>query len=453
MIRKSDFGTDPGMMVGKEKCFDESLALQSRFHRAIPGGSHTYNKGDDQYPEGSPIIIARGQGCRVWDVDGNQFVEYGMGSRSVTLGHAYPRVIRAAAAHLSLGTNYTRPAKIELDYAEALLAHLDGPDQVKFAKDGSAVTSAAVKLARAYTGREMIAVCADHPFFSYNDWFIGSTPMPAGIPGAVRDLSVTFRYNDLASVSRLFEHHPGAIACLIMEPARGEEPRDGFLTKVVDLCHAHGALVILDEMITGFRWHEKGAQHLYDVTPDLSTFGKALANGFSVSALAGRRELMEAGGLTTTGERVFLLSTTHGAETHALAAAMETLRVYQEEPVVEFLYRQGRRLQKEINQQAAVRGLTDYFEVVGHPTSLVYVTRDRDRKPSQPFRTLVLQELINEGILAPSLTVSYAHNDAIINQTVEAFGHVLDVYGKALDDGVGAYLVGRPVRPVMRPFN
>src|SRR5262249_936668 len=291
--------------------FSRSREMQSRSHRLIPGGAHTYAKGDDQYPEQAPGFLARGQGCHVWDMDGNEFIEYGMGLRSVTLGHAFAPVLEAVTRQLQCGANFTRPAAIEVECAEWLLGLIEGADMAKFAKNGSDVTTAAVKLARAHTGRDLVAICKDQPFFSTDDWFIGTTAMAAGIPQSIRAMTLSFRYNDLDSVDTLFRRYPGQIAGLVLEPAAAQEPAPGFLEGLRARCDAEGAILIFDEMITGFRWHRGGAQKLYGVVPDLSAFGKAIANGFSVSALVGKRELMELGGIRHEKERVFLLSTTH----------------------------------------------------------------------------------------------------------------------------------------------
>jgi glutamate-1-semialdehyde 2,1-aminomutase len=216
------------------------VRLKELAHQLIPGGCHTYAKGDDQYPILAPGFIARGLGCRVWDTDGREYVEYGMGDRAVGLGHAYPPVLQAVQQELLRGSNFTRPSPVEVACAEQFLALVDRAEMVKFCKDGSDATSGAVRLARAYTGRDLIACCADHPGFSTDDWFIGTTPMNAGIPKTVRRLTVTFRYNDLASAEALFDRHPGKIAAFILEPARTEEPRDGYLHALQRLCHAHG---------------------------------------------------------------------------------------------------------------------------------------------------------------------------------------------------------------------
>jgi glutamate-1-semialdehyde 2,1-aminomutase len=430
-----------------------SEALRRRAHEKIPGGAHTYAKGDDQYPEGAPAFIVRGQGCRVWDLDGREFLEYGMGLRSVTLGHAYPAVVEAAAAAIQQGTNFTRPSPLELEAAERLLGLIEGADMAKFAKNGSDVTTAAVKLARAHTGRDLVAICRDQPFFSTDDWFIGTTAMPAGIPQSIRAMTLSFRYNDLDSVDTLFRRYPGQIAALVLEPAAAQEPGPGFLEGLRARCDAEGAVLIFDEMITGFRWHRGGAQTLYGVVPDLSAFGKAIANGFSVSALVGKRELMELGGLRHEKERVFLLSTTHGAETHALAAAIATMKVYESEGVVEHLHRQGARLRSGIDEAVRRLGLTAHFQLAGRDCNLVYAAKDAEGKPSQAFRTLVLQEALKRGILMPSLVVSYSHGDDQIDRTVEALGEVLGVYRQALDGGIERFLEGRPIQPVFRPGN
>ncbi len=324
---------------------------------------------------------------------------------------------------------------------------------VKFTKDGSTATTAAVTLARAVTGRDKVALCIDHPFFSYNGWFIGTTPVDAGIPESEKALSVTFHYNDIESVKRMFDDHRGQIAALILEPSRGDDPVDDFLQEVRRLCTEHGTLMVLDEMITGFRWHLGGGQRYYGVTPDLSTFGKALANGFSVSALAGKRDFMDRGGLHHDKERVFLLSTTHGAETHGLAASIATMRVYQREPVIEHLWQAGEKLALGFTEATRAAGLEEYVHVVGKPCNLAFATKDPEGRPSQEYRTLFLQETIARGVLMPSLVVSYSHTDEDIERTIEAVRGALEVYSQAMDAGVERFLVGAPSKLVYRRYN
>jgi glutamate-1-semialdehyde 2,1-aminomutase len=433
--------------------FSKSHSLQPKAHRLIPGGAHTYAKGDDQYPEQAPAFIARGKGCHVWDMDGNEFIEYGMGLRAVTLGHSFEPVVEAAYRQMQLGTNFTRPAKIEVDLAEALLEVIDSADMVKFAKNGSDVTTAAVKLARAHTGRDLIAICGDQPFFSIDDWFIGTTEVNAGIPKAITEMTLKFRYNDIESLHELFNRYQNQIACVIMEAETSTPPTAGYLSQVKQLCEERGAVLIFDEMITGFRWHLGGAQAFHGVAPHLATFGKARGNGFAIAALTGKREIMRLGGLDHERPRVFLLSTTHGAETHALAASLETLRIFRDQNVVEFLWKQGERLRKLINQSIMENRLEGFFELMGRPCNLVFGTRDQDHNRSQPFRTLFMQELIRRGVIGPSFVVSFSHSDSDIERTAEAIYGAHVIYRKALEEGVDHYLEGRPVKPVYRTFN
>ncbi len=223
-VRKVDHNPRPGA--------ESDVPLKVRAHQLIPGGCHTYAKGDDQYPLNAPGFIAYGAGCHVWDEEGREYIEYGMGNRAVGLGHAYPDVLDAVWRELSGGCNFIRPSTIEVACAEQFLSLIENAEMVKFCKDGSDATSGAVRLARAYTGRDLIAICGDHPFFSTDDWFIGTTVMNSGVPEAIQRLTVTFRYNDLESVSSLFAQHPGQIAAIILEPARTEEPRDNFLHRL-----------------------------------------------------------------------------------------------------------------------------------------------------------------------------------------------------------------------------
>jgi glutamate-1-semialdehyde 2,1-aminomutase len=374
-----------------------------------------------------------------------------MGLRSIGLGHAFRAVDDAAIAALKKGINYSRPSLFEPQLADRLVHLIPSFEMVKFGKNGSDATSAAVKLARAATGRDVVAICRSHPFFSTGDWFIGSTPMNAGIPQVVRDLTVSFTYNEPDSLQTLFDSHPGAIACVVMEVEKEIRPRPGFLEAVRSMCDANGALLVFDEIITGFRHNLHGAQSEYGVCPDLAAFGKALGNGYSISALGGRREVMEAGGIDHDKERVFLLSTTYGAETHSLAAALATIEVYEKEPVIAVLHQQGQRLRQGIEQLASHFGIEDQFGVAGRDSNLVFFTRDRSGQPSQILRTLFMQEMIKGGIICPSFVVSYSHSDADIDHTIDAAEAALGVYARALDsDNAEHFVTGPIVKPVFR---
>jgi glutamate-1-semialdehyde 2,1-aminomutase len=434
--------------------FDRSALAQARLHELVPGGAHTYARGSDQYPEDMTPILVRGLGARVEDLDGNWFVEYGMGLRSVTLGHGYGPVVAAVCNAAAEGVNFSRPSVWELRAAEDFLAQVPGADMVKFAKNGSDTTTAAIKLARAVTGRDLVAICGTQPFFSIDDWFIATTQMRAGIPSAYGAMTVKFRYNDLASLDALYDAYPDQVAAVILEAATATaEPSPGFLEGVRSTTQQHGTVLIFDEIITGMRWSRHGAQGMYGVTPDLSTWGKAIGNGFAVSALAGKRDLMEAGGLNTDASRVFLLSTTHGAETTGLAAYLAVSATYAERDVVAELEIQGTKLRSGLEEVSEAAGMSEHVCFLGRPSCLVFATKDHNGQPSQAFRTLFIQELLRRGVLGQSLVISAAHTDADIEQTIEATAGALSVYARAVEAGsTDGLLVGRPVAPAMREF-
>jgi glutamate-1-semialdehyde 2,1-aminomutase len=266
-------------------------------------------------------------------------------------------------------------------------------------------------------------------------------------------MTLKFRYNDIDSLRELFDQYPNRIACVLMEAEAMTPPDQGYLSAVKELCEKQGAVLVFDEMITGFRWHLRGAQKFHNVVPHLSTFGKALGNGFAISALAGKREIMQLGGLDHDQPRVFLLSTTHGAETHALAASLATMEIYREKCVVDFLWKQGERLLRLVNQSIAENRLQGYFGLLGRPCNLVYATLDPDGNRSQGFRTLFLQELIKRRVIAPSFVVSFSHSDAEIDRSAEAIYEAHVVYRRALEEGLDKYLEGRAVKPVNRGLN
>jgi glutamate-1-semialdehyde 2,1-aminomutase len=436
------------MTPADERSFDESRRLQDRLHELIPGGAHTYARGSDQLPEFMTPVLTRGSGCRVWDADGNSYVEYGMGLRSVTLGHGYRPVIDAVSSAIADGVSFTRPSVLELAAAEDFLSLAPAADMVKFAKNGSDVTTAAVKLARAATGRRRIAMCTQ-PFFSTDDWFIGTTAMNAGIPDDAAD-AVLFDYNDLESLSKALAGND--IACVVMEAANATaEPEDGYLEGVRRVCDSHGSLLVFDEMVTGFRWSMHGAQAVYGVEPDLSCWGKAMANGFPLAALAGKREHMELGGLRTERDRVFLLSTTHGPETASLAAFRAVVHAYRTEDPVGRMEHAGRLLARGVDEAVAAFGLGDYVSVIGRPSCMIFVTRGPDGAPSQAYRTLFLQELLRRGVLGQSFITSAAHTAVDVEVTVDAVRGALPLYRRAIDAGsTDGLLEGRPVAPALR---
>lgn len=452
---------------------NKNKEYQKRLHDVIPGGAHTYSRGDDQYPENAPAILEKGKGAYVWDAEGNKFLDYGMGLRSITVGYDHEAISQGAIEEIHKGINLTRATLTELKAAELMISLFPWAQMVKFGKSGSVVTTAAVKLSRAYTGRKHVAMCAEHPFFTYDDWFIGTTPMDKGIPQESKSFSHRFHYNDIASLEKIFNENPGQIACVILEPTTFMNPcpddhdmldrpkchqhRDKskhFLHQVQALCKKNGAVFILDEMITGFRFDLQGAMKLYDIEPDLATFGKGMANGFPLSALIGKREIMNLGGILEEGaERVFLISTTHGPEMVSLGAFIKTIEVYQKFDVTGHLWAYGKKLITGMNAIAKKLGIEEYFEAGGYSVSPVYFTRDKDKNISLGFRTLFSQEMIKHGVLIPWVALSYSHGEQELKLTLDATEKALQVYKKALEGNLSDYLVGKAIKPVFRKHN
>lgn len=449
-------------------------ALRARLHRAIPGGAHTYSRGDDQFPSIAPPVLSRGKGAHAWDTHGNRYLDYGMALRAVTIGYADERVNAAAIRQIDNGVNLTRATEIELEAAELICDLLPCAEMVKFGKNGSNVTTAAVKIARAYTGRRYVCVPRQHPFFSFDDWFIGVTAIKRGTLPDHAATTLVFDYNDIGSLKALFEQYPDQIAAVMLEPAThvwphradgtpglppeyGANPGDfagGFLHQVRDLAHANGALFILDEMITGFRWDLRGAQATFGIEADLATYGKAMANGFSLAAVVGKREFMQVGSIDTPGmERTFLLSSTHGAEMPALGAFVEATRINAYDDVPGHLWAYGARLKAGLAEVAGRHGLQDHVFMEGPAIALNYVTRDADGQPSLPMRTLFSQELLKRGVMMPWVAISQAHGDAELAHTIDAFDGALGVYSQALEAGIDTRLNGPAIKPVFRTHN
>lgn len=442
---------EPGRTTTSDESSASARAAAALAHY-VPGGAHTYAKGPDQYPEGRAPVIERGSGSHVWDVDGREYVEYGSGLRSVLLGHAHPYVTERVSAELAKGVNFARPSIAELRAAEDFLDAVPTMEMVKFAKNGSDVTTAALRLARAATGRDVVAICADHPFFSTDDWFIATTGMAAGIPEQVADLTTTFPYGDLDALRAVLRAHAGRVAAVVLEVETQAPAPEGYLDAVVELAHAEGALVVVDEMITGFRWDLAGAHAMRGMRPDLVTFGKAMANGFSVAALAGRRDLMERGGPDSPHERVFLLSTTHGGEPHSLAAFRACVEVQRREGTSERLMDVGGRLRSAVEEVVADAGLAEHIVLRGRDCNLVFATLDETSQPSQQYRTLFMRALLDHGVLAPSFVVSSAVDDADIELTARAVAAACVDYAAALDHGDPTpWMGGRSIRPVFSP--
>lgn len=451
-----------------------SQEISAALHRLVPGGSHTYSKGDDQFPANAPGVMARGKGAYCWDTDGRRYLDWAMGNRVMSLGHAHDVVDDAVITALRRGANFTRPGVLEYELAEYLTALLPDADMVKFGKNGSDVVTAAVKLARAHTGRRYVLVCGSHPFFSIHDWFIGSTEMNSGTVESERGYTLKFTYNDRASVERVFDEYEGQIAAVILEPVKNdspyEDPRDSDLTRegiarggdntgnflqyLRDKTRATGTVLIFDEMIAGMRFGLRGAHYHYGISPDLATYGKAISNGYSCSVLSGRREIMELGGIHHDRERVFLLSQTHGSETVGLAATLATMRHYDEHDVESHIWKTGAKLKQQVRAAIDEAGLGEHVRIIGFDANPQILCTDESGAYWPTLHTLFHQYMMARDVLIPWITITEAHGEAELEITRNALSESLSCLARDLSEGaVETRLEGPAARPVFRKFN
>ena len=437
----------------------ESIKYKQEIHELIPGGAHTYSKGDDQFPENAPAAISYGKGAYVWDVDGNKFLDCSMGLTSVSLGHAYAPVLDAIKQELEKGVNFQRPSYIEKEMAETFLSLIPQHDRIKFSKNGSTATTAAVKLARAHTGRKLVAFPVDHPFYSYDDWFIGKTTCNKGVPKEISDLTVTFKSCDIESLKALFEQYPDQIAAVITEP---EKPHcsncncsistAAYLGKAIELTQANGAVFILDEMVTGFKVDFPGAISKYNLQPDLATWGKGIANGFSFCALTGKKELMDLGGIVNEGdEKVFLISTTHGGETHSIRAGIKTIEEFKTKNVIKHIHRVGDEFIEKTKKLIQENELDDFIEVSASSWMITFLFKNRQAEICNGLRTYFLQQMISHGVLFQGVFVPcLSHDEKAIDDFMSAFNQCLIDYKTILKKDYTTSLIGNPTKPVFR---
>lgn len=404
--------------------YAHSEQMLERALRTIPLGSQTFSKSKTQYPLGvSPYFIQRGKGSRVWDVDGNEYVDFINSLAAITLGYCDPDVDAAVRRQLDDGIIFSLPHPLEMQVAEQLVKLVPCAEMVRFGKNGSDATSGAIRLARAFTGRDHVAVCGYH---GWQDWYIGSTPRNRGVPKATQDLTHTWAYNNIESLDKLFQAYPGQIAAVILEPMNVVEPLPGFLESVKELTHKHGAVLVFDETVTGFRYAVGGAQAHFGVTPDLATFGKGLANGYPVSAVAGRADIMR------LMEEIFF-SFTFGGEALSLAAALATMHKLECAPVTETLYRQGKKLLEKLTSIINEADASEYLGVAGNPTWSFLLIKDTEHYSQWQIKTLFLQEMFARGILTiGSHNISYSHSDADLDQLFAAYREVIPMLVNAI---------------------
>jgi len=396
--------------------------------KVIPLGSQTFSKSITQLPFGvSPYFVEKAKGAYFWDIDNNKYLDFSNALASVTLGYCDPDVDLAVKKQIECGVTFSLPHTLEVDVAKILIDAIPCAEQVRFAKNGTDATSGAVRVARAFTGKERVAVCGYH---GWQDWYIGSTTKNLGVPKCVKNLTHAFKYNNINSLKNILEEYPGEFAAIIMEPMSGEYPKDNFLEKVKELTHNSGALLIFDETVTGFRVSNGGAQELFGVTPDLATFGKGLANGYPLSAVVGREKYMEV-------MKDIFFSGTFGGETLSLAAAKAVLEKIKKEKVLEHLNKLGVYLHKELDQLINKLNVKSFINFTGHPSWSFLIFKDQDNSTSWELKTFFMQEMFKRGIFTiGAQTISYAHTKTDIDKLLYAYEEVFSMMKDYIERGI-----------------
>jgi len=407
--------------------YAESLSLLARAERTIPLASQTFSKSRIQFPpDAAPLFLDSGKGGRVTDVDGNSYVDLVCGLLPVTLGYCDPDVDRAIGDQLAKGISLSLATRLEAELAERLVEIIPCAEMVRFGKNGTDATSAIVRLARAATGRDRIAVCGYH---GWQDWYIGATTRHLGVPQAVRDLTHLFPYGDLAALEDLLESRKDEFALVMMEPANAIAPPDGYLQGMRDLAHKHGALFAFDEIITGFRFALGGAQELFGVTPDLASFGKGMANGMPISAVVGRADIMR------LMEDIFF-SGTFGGEALSLAASIATIDKMKDQNVITRLWDTGGALANGVRELAHRHGLDDVVTLAGFPPWMLVGFHDHAAARKEAIKTLYISEMAANGVLVnASHNICAAHDQADITQALDAYDAALGTIAAELAQG------------------
>lgn len=418
----------------------KSLEMYDRAKKLMHPITQTLAKGPGQFTYGvSPVYVERAKGSKIWDVDGNEYLDYCMGIGPISLGYAYEKVDNAIKEQLEKGITFSLMHRLELEVAEKLHEIIPNAESIRISKQGADVCSAAVRIARAFTKRTKVAVCGYH---GWHDWYIGTTTRDAGIPQAIKDLTVSIKYNDIESVKAVMTND---LACLILEPIVFEEPKDNFLHEVAKLCKANGTLLIFDEMWTGFRLALGGAQEFFGVTPDLAVYSKACANGMPIAFLTGRDDVMS---LFETDVFYF---TTFGGEALSLAATLATIDEMKEKNVPQYLASQGQKIKDGFNALLEKHGMKEYLNIGGYPCRSI-VNFSEKAGDGLVLKTYLQQEMIKRGILWSSFhNMCFSHSDEDVAYTLNAYDDIFPEFKKHIEaKTIESQLKGQILEPVFR---
>ncbi len=425
-----------------DRKLEKSFELWDMAQKKILSGTQLYSKGPETHIKGvSPIYIEKGKAAHVWDVDGNEYIDYDMGLGPILLGYCYDAVDYAVKEQLKYGMGFSLVSPKEVEYAELCVKNIPCAEKVRFLKTGSSATEGAIRIARAYTGKKHIIRGEYH---GWHEWTTaGETVRQGGILPELKNYIHKFEYNDFSTVERLFEEYKGDIAAVITEPVILEQPQNGFLENLLELCHANGALLIFDEVVTGFRFSIGGAQKYLGITPDLAAFGKAAANGMPLSIIAGKKEIMD-----VVDKNIFI-STTFGGETLSLAAGIAVMKELEEKDITERIWALGSKLREETNKMAERVGVN--IRLHGYSPRMMFDYKDSANKNDWKYNSLFMQECVKRGVLLGwSIFPCYTHTDQDIDFTLSVFEDAMKIYKKAMGSGnFDSYLEGEPLKIVL----
>jgi glutamate-1-semialdehyde 2,1-aminomutase len=421
--------------------YQKSEELLKRAEKVIPGGTQTFSKSKTQYPFGiSPFYAAKGEGSRLWDADGNEYIDFVMGLCSTILGYNDPDVQEAVE---NITPVFSLPTELEIKVAEKIIDMVPCAEMVRFGKNGSDATTGAIRLARAYTGRDYIIKCKTsyHGYHSWSIWHVNNL----GIPEAEKSLTLLADYNNIESFDKLFREHTGEVACVIMEPTNVEQPKPLFLNEIKELCRRNGAVFILDEVITGFRFSSGGAQKYFGVIPDLCCLGKGLGNGYSISAVAGKANIMN------LFEKVHF-SFTFGGERIGLAAANAVLDKLKRLPINRSINLIGTMLINNINGLITACGMKNYLKITGNPTWSHIIFKEINGYNSYEIKSLFMQEVFKRGILTIGThNICYSHNIKEIDKLLQVYCEVFPILKDAIENKkLYDYLECEPIKPLYK---
>ena len=424
--------------------YEKSNDLLKRAIEVTPLGAQTYSKSYRYYCQGdSPAFIERGEGCYLYDVDGNKFIDFVCALGPITIGYNIEEVNNAIKEQLEKGISFSLQAEVEVELAEKIIDIIPCAEMVRFVKNGGDATTSAIRLARAFTERDLVALSGYH---GMHDWSIGSTENNKGIPKDVSNLTKTFEYNNIESLKELFEEYPNQIAAVILEPIQANGPKDDFLQKVKDLTHENGAILIFDEVVSGFRYALGGASELYDVVPDMAAFGKGMGNGLPISAVAGKKEIMK-----QIEEGIFV-STTFGGEALSMAGSIAALKILEKPGSYEHIWKLGTMLKEGLELLIKNYELEDVILVSGLPPHCGVEFEDVGSLDYLDINSIFSQAMIHNGIITVGINnINLSHTEEEIEAYLTAAEEAMINIKKAIEqDSTEGILIGKKVDPVFK---